>query len=87
LILSKHPLKALWNSPPNSVQNTNLEPPIYRLQETLKTFENRTLFVDRPDGSLPRPDGFLRYPLEITYILSLSGVHPDGLTERPDGLH
>jgi len=31
LILPKHPLKALWNSPPNSVQNTNQKPPIYRL--------------------------------------------------------
>jgi hypothetical protein len=85
--LLKHPLKALWNSPPNSVQNTDLKPPIYRLQETLKTAENRTLSIDRPDESLPRPDGFLRYPLETAYILSLSCVHPDGLTERPDGLH
>jgi len=86
-ILPKHPLKALWNSPLNSVQNTDLEPPIYRLQETLKTAENRTLSVDRPNGSLPHPDRFLRYPSETTHILSLSGVRPVGLTERPDGLH
>jgi hypothetical protein len=39
-ILLKHPLKALWNSPPNSVKNTELEHPIYRLQETLKIAEN-----------------------------------------------
>jgi hypothetical protein len=35
-ILPKHPLKALWNSLSNSVQNIYLEPPIYRLQVTLK---------------------------------------------------
>jgi len=63
-ILPKHPLKALWNSPPNSVQNTDLEPPIYRLQETSKTAEIQTLFVERSDGNLPRPDGFLWYPSE-----------------------
>jgi hypothetical protein len=34
-ILPKHPLKALWNSLSNAVQNTSLEPPIYRLKETL----------------------------------------------------
>jgi len=38
-ILPKHPLKALWNSLSNSVQNTSLEPPIYRLKETSKTAE------------------------------------------------
>jgi hypothetical protein len=45
----------------------------------LKTAENRTLYVDRPDGSLPLPDGFLRYPSKTAHILSLSGVRPDGL--------
>jgi len=48
-IFPKHPLKALWNSPPNYVQNTDLEPPIYRLQETSKTAENQTLSVERPN--------------------------------------
>jgi hypothetical protein len=46
LILPKHPLKALWNSLSNSVQNTSLE-----LQETSKTVEIRTLAGERPDGS------------------------------------
>jgi hypothetical protein len=46
------------------IQFTNLEPPIYRLKETLKTAENRILSVEHPEGSLPRPDGFLGYPLE-----------------------
>jgi hypothetical protein len=50
-ILLKPPLKALWNSLSNSVQNTDLEPPIYRLQETSKTVEIRTLSVERPDES------------------------------------
>jgi hypothetical protein len=86
-ILPKHPLKALWNSPPNSVQNTNLEPPIYRLQETLKTAENQTLSVDHPDGCLPHLDGFLRYSLETAHILSLSSMRLDGLTKSPDDLH
>jgi hypothetical protein len=35
----------------NSVQNTDLEPPIYRLQETSKTVEIQTLFVERSDES------------------------------------
>jgi len=34
----------------NSIQNTSLEPPIYRLQETSKTAEIRTLAGERPDG-------------------------------------
>jgi len=35
-ILPKHPLKAIWNSLSNSVQNTNLGPSIYRLTGNLK---------------------------------------------------
>jgi hypothetical protein len=66
LILPKHPFKALWNSLSNSIQNTDLEPHIYRLQETSKIAEIRTLSVEHPDGSLPRLDGFLRYPSETT---------------------
>jgi hypothetical protein len=57
----------------NSIQNTDLEPPIYRLQETLKTAENRTLSVDRPDGIFPRPDGFLRYPSETAQFYPYQG--------------
>jgi hypothetical protein len=60
---------------------------MYRLQETLKFAKKRTLSVDRPDESLSRPDRFVRYPSEIAHILSLSSVRPDGLIERPDGLH
>jgi hypothetical protein len=50
-ILPKQPLKALWNSLSNSVQNTSLKHPIYRLQETSKIAEIRTLAGKRQDGS------------------------------------
>jgi hypothetical protein len=63
-IISKHPLKALWNSLLNSVQNIDQEPPIYRLQETSKTAEIQTLSVERPNENLPHPDRFLWYPSE-----------------------
>jgi hypothetical protein len=45
-------------------KNTDLEAPIYRLQETSKIAEIRTLSVERLDGNLPRPDGFLWYTSE-----------------------
>jgi hypothetical protein len=32
-------------------------------------------------------DSVCRYPSETAHILSLLGVRPDGLTERPNGLH
>jgi hypothetical protein len=38
------------NSLSNSVQNTDIEHTIYRLQETSKTAEIRTLSIERPDG-------------------------------------
>jgi len=69
-ILPKHPLKALWNSLSNSVQNTSLKPPIYRLQETSKNAKIRTLAGERPDG-------FLRYPFRNNVILSLSNSRLD----------
>jgi len=40
-ILPKHPLKALWNSLSNSVQNTSLGPSIYRLTRNLKLLRFR----------------------------------------------